>query len=86
LLTTKRKSKKLKPNGNKLQLIFAAIDLSEKIIEGLIKQAYIPRGLKPRGLDDRRVRKFEQGEKISHEQTTRMLEMALPHHFLVPTE
>ena len=81
--TTQRSSKKLSPNGIKSQLILEAIGISHEILIGLMVQALIPRELSRGGLDDRRIRNFNEGDEISSEELTRMLKISLDHYDLL---
>lgn len=76
-------SKKLRPNGIKSQLILEAIGISHEILLGLMVQALIPRDLPRGGLDDRRIRNFNEGDEITADELTRMLKITLDHNDLL---
>lgn len=81
--TPQRTSKKLSPNGIKSQLILEAIGISHEILIGLMVQALIPREIPRGGLDDRRIRNFNEGDEIPTEELNRMLKISLDHYDLL---
>lgn len=78
-----RSSKKLSPDGVKSKLILEAIGISHEILIGLMVQELIPRELPRGGLDDRRLRNFNEDDEITKEELTRMLKIALDHYDLL---
>ena len=81
--TQQHSAKKLSPNGVKSKLILEAIGISHEILLALMVQELIPRELPRGGLDDRRIRKFNEGDAISAEELTRMLKISLDHYDLL---
>ena len=81
--TQQHSAKKLSPSGVKSKLILEAIGISHEILLALMVQELIPRELPRGGLDDRRIRKFNEGDVISTEELTRMLKISLDHYDLL---
>ena len=77
--TKKVQIKKLEPNSKKSQTLQAALKVSREIVIGMCVQHLISSEVKTTRLAGRKVRRPKAGEKITHEDTTEMLSIAIDH-------
>jgi hypothetical protein len=77
--TKKIQIKKLEPNSKKSQTLQAALKVSHEIVIGMCVQHLISSEVKTTRLAGRKVRRPKAREKITHEDTTEMLGIALDH-------
>jgi len=77
--TKKTQIKKLEPNSKKSQTLQTAIMVSHEIVMGILAQHLIPNNVEPLGLEVQTGRNRTAKKRITHEDTTRMLSIALDH-------
>ena len=75
----KTQIKKLEPNSKKSQPLQAAFMVSHEIVMSILAQHLIPSKVEPLGLEDQTERNRSAKKRITHEDTTRMLSIALDH-------
>jgi hypothetical protein len=77
--TKKAQIKKLEPNSKKSQTLQAAYMVSHEIVMSILAQHLIPCNVEPLGLEGQTALNQSTNNRITHEDTSRMLSIALDH-------
>ena len=77
--TKKVQIKRLEPNSKKSQTLQAAYMVSHEIVMSILGQHLIPCNVEPLGLDGQTALNRSTNNRITHEDTSRMLSIALDH-------
>ena len=77
--TKKVQIKRLEPNSKKSQTLQAAYMVSHEIVMGILAQLLIPSEVESHGLEDQMGHNPSAKKRITHEDTSQMLSIALDH-------